>query len=1484
MARRLVPRASLAALLLAAALPARAARGADDGRPPAVLPGESRPTAGRLAEARKRVAQKQWAEAVDELQAVLDAAGDDLVPVDERRSVQARRLCHAYLAALPPEGLRLYRARVDARARKWLEQGEAARDARLLRKVADEAFCSRPAERALDLLGDLAFERGRFEEAGAWWALLAPLGPPGGGPAGPGAEGPLTYPDPQGDPARVRAKQLAAQHFRGADAGWAARLREFRGRHGEAAGELAGRRGRLADLLADLARDHPGPAAGPAWSTFGGDGSRGLVLPAPPRFLDRLSALCRNGPTWRFRLQDHTRLEGDPAEPEAARGAGARARTLAVHPLLVGHHALVADARFVTAYDLRNGSAEVWYDAARAPGGAPPGAGWPPPADLRYTLTAAGDCVCARLGRLGVDALGPDAAGRRGSANNSVLACLRLAPGPGEPRCRWAAPAPPAGTAATPVFEGAPLAHDGRLYIAATRVEGERAATAVYCYPAEPAGEPAPQWRQDVVESTGLRPSSPHHLLTLAGGHVVYCSHSGAVVALEADTGRRAWAVRYPGPSAPAADRPPLHDLAPPVFAAGRLYVAPTDSDRVLCLEPATGRPLWERDGIDVVHLLGVGQGRLIFTTPTGLRALDAADGSDVWQLPDVGGGRRVLGGRPPMGRGLLIGDLVLWPTVPARQNDPAADTGIVLAVRQEDGHLADNPTLLHQVPAGNLVYADGCLAVADRDTLSVFVPPAVALGAREAGARSDPASAAARLALARAEADAGLAGRARASFTRAEEMAARLPAPEGRRLRERVRAERRWALLEAGRRAAESGRPADAARDLGEAAAGAPAADRLDALVRTAEAWQEAGQPAKAIAAWQSVLAEDDLRDRTARGQDGLPRRAGELAAVRIAALYRESGAAAYAAVEEQARAAAGGANPSADVTEQLARTFPNAAVTRDAALALARREEAAGRAGAAVRAWRLLASLPADGEQRAAALRGLAQAYDKANHPDGARAARARLRREYGAEAPAPYDPAREPVPARRPLRLPLVRSWQTALALDEELLPADESAADGEGLLTCITTPAGGAELVCRSFADGRPCWRCPLPFRPSWAGRHADLIVVAGAGGAAAVGREDGRRLWETSADLLAWWPGRAEQLAGFRLAAGRLFCQQGDGRLLALDAESGSVRWRRAAPGAGLGSPYPAGRLSPHYHADQDAVLVQTSAGACWRLDAATGALTRATPTRPWSDAPLPCGGGEFLAAAGSNRVDRFDPASGRQRWSYTARGETTLTGEPPRLAAGGNAVLVLVATNLGHVLRCLDRDTGRPRWEQPLPAPGTAETSPGEATPDPADWALDEDAVYFVRGGRLCAWRLADGKPAWERPLGGPDGPWRVRRAADCVLAYPAAVPGVRFTFRWLAARLQWGVSPSPREGLGPGLPLVCCDSSTGQVVQRLNFADPPAPRPGAEPPGRAAVLPEVRWGRGAPDGGAPWVRLTGRGAAVAAGSRLWALAAPDAP
>ena len=135
-------------LLAACLLGATAALRADDR---AVLSGESRAVTGKIDDIRQRLDAKKWDAVLAMIQSLTETSGDDLALVGPDRAVQARVVCQRLLIGLPtdvrPEVLRLYRGRAETQARKWLEQGLAGRDVRLLRRIVDEAFCTRRPRR-----------------------------------------------------------------------------------------------------------------------------------------------------------------------------------------------------------------------------------------------------------------------------------------------------------------------------------------------------------------------------------------------------------------------------------------------------------------------------------------------------------------------------------------------------------------------------------------------------------------------------------------------------------------------------------------------------------------------------------------------------------------------------------------------------------------------------------------------------------------------------------------------------------------------------------------------------------------------------------------------------------------------------------------------------------------------------------------------------------------------------------------------------------------------------------------------------------------------------------------------------------------------------------------------------------------------------------------------------------------------------------------
>ena len=861
---RMIRRRLFAVLLLLLAAPVRG-----EDKQAVVLSGESRAASLRLAEARKRLDDHKWSEAIEELQTILNSAGNDLVSFGPNHIIRASRLCQLQLASLPSEALRLYRQRYENQAQKKLQQAQADRDIVQLRKIVEDAFCTRAAEKAIDLLGDLAFERGRFEEAEEWWRLLAPLPDTRRDAATRGLA--LVYPDLTLDPARVQAKQLLARLFENTDSEWMASLEAYEQRHPKAEGMLGGRKGCYGDLLQAMAEERrkQGQTDSEDWLTFAGDPSRGRSIPAPEDILDRLSALCREGPTWSFSLEQRSRQ--DDTRPSPAVNA-TQARTLAFHPVITGTRVLVTDANYVTAYDLSDGRSEEWYDVARTNGGVKPNLKLPAPPDLRYTQTVADGFAYVRLGAQDIGIETPPPPNRFGPPlprrdNETFLACLRLQPDDKGEHFRWHI----RGIVHDNSFlEGAPLVAGGLIWIASTRYNGNRCLTAIDCYPADDASEPPLRWRCDVCETSDVKVGQPrywHHLLTLAGTQIVYCTHNGAVVAVDALTGRRNWAIRYPRRKSDT-QAPQLHGLAPVLFAAGRLYVAPADSDTLLCLDPATGRTLWELEPLRVVHLLGVGQGRLIFTTPTGLRAVRADNGNPAWAVPETGGGLT------PAGRGLLIGDLVLFPTTQVRNPGSPWMEGVVYALRQSDGRPADDPVKLHRLPAGNLAYANGCLAVADRQTLSVFVPQRLLLGVRKAEARQHPHSPSALLQLARAEADAAHDDEALGAFRRVEEILGHEPkTSDAKKLPVQLLTAKQNLLLAMAQRAAKDRSWQDVENALQRAAA-IPLSPhyRLHALLRAAQIWQNAKQTDRASTVWQFIRADPTLRALPVIGRQGHP------------------------------------------------------------------------------------------------------------------------------------------------------------------------------------------------------------------------------------------------------------------------------------------------------------------------------------------------------------------------------------------------------------------------------------------------------------------------------------------------------------------------------------------------------------------------------------------------------------------------------------
>jgi outer membrane protein assembly factor BamB len=1425
-------------------------------------------------------ADGKWGEALDEYLAIMAEAGDVLVPLDPkqpRRAVQARRLVHVRLAALAyrhPATFGQYRRRIETLAARRLREGKQERDAALLQRVVDEAFCSRASEEALDLLGDLAAERGDFDEAQRWWRLLV-LPASEARTAKRGNAGKteiLVYPDPNPERvARVRAKQIVVRIFQGERSGLKGEIRAYRALHGEASGELAGRTGIYAEVLARLAADRHLASfqeGEGAWSTFGGQPSRNLVGAKP--LAARLGA---DGPTWSVRLdsgeivprsQEQSSRTGKAATPFNHPGS------LAFHPLIAGELVLWSDARYVNAHELLTGRRVFRFDLCGNEAAnnlatlEDVNLKLPARTNLRYSLTVAGDRLFARLG---AQAISPTRRNHRnraeeGDPRNSWLVCLSL-DARARQRLRWSVKARKTDRDPPLFFEGAPLVHGQRVYVAVCQAEPVQTRTWIHCYEAD-SGRLI--WRQEVCETKtpnemgGDDMRLRHHLLTLAGTHLVYGSHGGAIVALDARTGQRAWAVRYAsrGPLTAEGERSP-RDLAPCVYAAGRVFAAPLDSHRLLCLDAESGRSLWERDGIEAVHLLGVAEGRLVFTTPTGIRAVSASNGTEAdrqgWLQPEDGSKL------PPCGRGFLAGGWVYWPTVD--MEGPLRALTVASGSPVGDDELLD-PYRYRRIAPGNMVYAHGCLAVAGTEILHVYLPEKRFLSQRRAEAGRQGAHPAVLYRLALAEADAEESAAALTHFAGVEKTGLGVKY-QGHPLDGLARQGRQEVLLLLGRGRQTHKEWDEAAHYYRQAAVREfSSAGRLLALRRLAEMWMEADQPQAACETWQTILDDPALARGQINSPNGTPEQAGAFAAQRLREIIARHNKAVYEAVEAMARdllaSAPGGRE--VQVLKQLTEQYPNATVAPSALLRLGRLYDRAKKPALAARAYRQFLSgvaVPAPAlVELAVAQAGLARAYEMECRWSRARQAWKQLAAIGRGQIIAAIDPDRPvaefvALQIRKPeyrlvdeqprprWQLPLRRRWSRPadfedgeVRLAQQLLVVQGNFAHADDPLFVLSGTESNPALHCLAQATGELCWKTTTIPRPSWAAWHGGAILVAGRRAVQSYCRTDGSLLWEFPAPMpaLVENSGRADfDLSEFRLAGSMLLCLQGGRRLFALDADSGQVVWARRAPGGSVRPLYPGGRFNPSFHAGAERLVVQIGTGELMLLDRRSGRLVREAigSNHAWLHAPVRVGKDCLGLMQDARHVVCYNSVTGKEAWIHQTfeRTDTTLlTGEVPRLLGNEKVLLAIVPRNYGNQLVRLDSVTGAQLWSH------TTDIRP-EAL-DPGRASLDESAVYYANGyadqNVLCARSLKDGQQVWAKSLPSTGRSWRTVCVGAWVLAYPSSL-----------IHLPKGLV----------FPVQIHDRKDGTLVQRLNLPAPTA---------------EVA------------VQVLANGLVIEAGGRVWAL------
>jgi outer membrane protein assembly factor BamB len=239
-----------------------------------------------------------------------------------------------------------------------------------------------------------------------------------------------------------------------------------------------------------------------------------------------------------------------------------------------------------------------------------------------------------------------------------------------------------------------------------------------------------------------------HNLLSLAGDTLYLNTNLGAVAAISTADGAIRWLTVYStvheGDVRKLQDAGHFYrDLTPCMMVRDLAIVAPFDSPAILALDAATGAARWSTDVAgDAIHLLGV-SGDTLWASGDRLYAIDVRSGRFLSRWPE--GPRADPRG---FGRGLVVGNSVLWPTRDQLFvfDAPNAAPGVTSGA-ESPKPLAPRPGAAMwsrcQVFGGNLVWAGdspvGSYLLVATDSELVGFKVERSPGGQPAGAASEP-------------------------------------------------------------------------------------------------------------------------------------------------------------------------------------------------------------------------------------------------------------------------------------------------------------------------------------------------------------------------------------------------------------------------------------------------------------------------------------------------------------------------------------------------------------------------------------------------------------------------------------------------------------------------------------------------------------------------------------------------------------------------
>ncbi|MDY7009954.1 MAG: PQQ-binding-like beta-propeller repeat protein [Planctomycetota bacterium] len=692
----------------------------EDPKPPdpAVLPlvNVDEEMSGYIGRAREMIAAKDYAGAIEILQALLDRTEQCFVSTeDPRRFVSLSVKAGEVIGRMPSEGMKLYRGLYDPRAERLFRSAADRLDESALRNIIDRYLYTSYGSRALSLLGAVLFDRGEFSQAARCWRRVVEVNRTNVAATALKNE------------ASLLARIAVAHHFAGesAHATKAAELLAekypntvavFGGRD-ENVVEFVRRMFAKSPLLTEVRYYEEGwpslagspdsvavmspvrPVLSPRWSTIEGDISKKhniIIQPNVPvfrgggRVTQTLTVSLREG-----RVVLVRRIGNKNAET---------VMPAMIHPIVVDKTVMYRTPTGISVHDLLTGE-KLWetleFPLFRQAAKTNVSYGYSVTGSIivedtgLWTVTAGGGRIYApgklipgmsynlfrRMGRSGMD--------------SSALAAFSITE---QGRQLWQIGD---GQGDSDLIRGgkfltAPTYATGRLYVLVEYTQSHY----LVCLDAQ---NGRLKWEMMVGQTPvqnifsgrnrniGKSRSSPP---AVADGRVFVVTNAGVVAAFQSDTGKPLWAYQYRSNSGLSAPPNPI------IVTRGRAICLPADCEQALAFRTDTGQLDWSAERTAQRDMTAVDAARLLLSGE-GLRIIDATNGLEIWKSEGISG----IHGRPA-----VTPDTVL-----------ASGRGEVVRVSLPDFHITRLPLVEPDAILGNIIGIDGKLIAANAAGVSVY-------------------------------------------------------------------------------------------------------------------------------------------------------------------------------------------------------------------------------------------------------------------------------------------------------------------------------------------------------------------------------------------------------------------------------------------------------------------------------------------------------------------------------------------------------------------------------------------------------------------------------------------------------------------------------------------------------------------------------------------------------------------------------------------